>query len=298
MRRLVRLCDLTPKRDAAGRLLVVSNLCNAAEAIDDGNSPFLSDAVAPRGEWRLPSSDELRQLVAASPTEGPEQNELLVVLLPRLARLLDEHVEARAKADFSFVPQAVRDSIDDIVPFCGRLDGLVCQGAWAGPGGLRLVTHDPDPVAPRRIGLHIDNWDALPLPERARGRRRLCANLGLRPRYLVFLQRPISALAQAGELPAELPATLTAPALARAYLGRRLDQLAARVRIDPGEAYIVNADDVFHDGASDRPGAPDLSLHFLGYFRAPDGLLAAGAQAEAEIASAEDEAKARPEPSI
>jgi hypothetical protein len=50
------------------------------------------------------------------------------------------------------------------------------------------------------------------------------------------------------------------------YLSRNLRQLAARVRIDPGEAYIMNAEDIIHDGASSEFDTPDLALHFLGHF--------------------------------
>ena len=39
---------------------------------------------------------------------------------------------------------------------------------------------------------------------------------------------------------------------------KHLKQLTVRLRIDPGEAYIMNADDVIHDGASDVPDVPDV----------------------------------------
>jgi hypothetical protein len=269
MKRSVRIHDLTPQCCGEGRLAVVSKLCSARNAIADGNSGFLPDAVAPHGEWRAPTVDELSSLLGVHGVY--DDCEVLVVPLPRLARVLSENLELRRRGDFSFLPEAVREGVEDIIPFCVRLDGLVCQGAWVGPGGLRLVTHNTDPVSPLRIGLHVDNWDELPLPERSRGRRRLCANLGLKPRYLVFLQTPISALVAAGKLPVEAPKDMSAPVVVRAYLGRNLNQLAARVRIDPGEAYVVNADDVIHDGASDTPGVPDVALHFLGYFGPPDG---------------------------
>jgi len=72
---------------------------------------------------------------------------------------------------------------------------------------------------------------------------------------------------EAALMGAEVDAVDISPAmLVRAYLGRTPAQLVARLRIDPGEAYIVNADDVIHDGASDITGVPDVALHFLGHF--------------------------------
>lgn len=269
--RLVRVHNLTPQACAEGRLSVVSELCPAAEAISDGYSPFLPSAVAPRGEWRAPTSDELSSLLGEPGVYN--DSDVHVVALPGLARVLGDHLQRRE--DFAFLQKAVRDvtfiralegSIDDLIPFCVRPDGLVCQGACVSPGGMRLVTHNMELVPPRRIGFHVDNWDDLPLPERARGRRRLCVNLGLRPRYLLFLRKPLSALVAAGELPLEIPRQVSPAALIRAYLRQNLKQLAVRVGIDPGEAYIMNADDVIHDGASDAPDAPDVALHFLGHF--------------------------------
>lgn len=264
----VRVHDLTPKCCAERRLSVVSGLCPAGESISDGGAGFLPDAVAPRGEWRMPTPDELSGLVGSPGVH--KDPEVLVVPLPRLSRVLEAHIASRRKADLTFLPEAVREGIEDIARFCGRLDGLICQGAWVGPGGLRLVTHIPDPVAPVRIGLHIDNWDKIPLIERSRARRRLCINLGLNPRYLVFLPTPVSTLVAARKLSGELPPNMSAPAAVRAYLSRNLNHPAVRVRIDPGEAYVVNADDVIHDGASDSPDVPDAALHFLGHFERPN----------------------------
>jgi hypothetical protein len=269
--RLVRVHDLTPRGYGDGRLSVVSDLCPAREAIPDGYAPFLPDAVAPRGEWRDPTTDELSRLLGISGVNG--ESDLLVISLPRLAHVLSDHLGCLG--DFSSTQKAVHDvaflhaldaCVDDLIPFCVCPDNLLCQGAWVNAGRMRLVTHNMVLVPPRRIGLHVDNWDDLPLFERARGRRRLCVNIGLRPRYLIFLQMALSALVAAGKLPREIPKEVSPAMLIRAHLSGNLKQLAARVRIDPGEAYIVNADDVIHDGASDAHDAPDVALHFLGHF--------------------------------
>jgi hypothetical protein len=207
-------------------------------------------------------------------------SDVLVISLPGFARVMDDHLQRRG--DFTFLQKAVRDvtfvkalegCIDDLIPFCVRPDGLVCQGAWVSPGGMRLVTHNMELVPPRRIGFHVDNWDDLPLPERARGRRRLCVNLGLRSRYLLFLRTPLSALVTSGKLSVKIPGNASPATLVRTHLRKNLKQLAARIRINPGEAYIVNADDVIHDGASEAPDAPDVALHFLGHFGPADSPL-------------------------
>jgi hypothetical protein len=279
--RPARIRDLTPQRNVAARLSMVSELCRAHEALPDGRSPFLPDAVAPHGEWRGPTADEITRLSASTDICGA--SDILIVALPRLARVLGNSLPRGG--DILAIQSAVRDvtfvrrlegCVDDLIPFCVRPDGIVCQGTWVNPGGSRLVTHNMDLDPPRRIGLHVDNWDDLPLGERARGRRRLCVNLGRSPRYLVFLEMPVSMLVAAGRFPLEVPEDLSPAILVRVHLGKNLQQPAARVRINPGEAYIMNADDVIHDGASDVGDVPDVALHFLGHFGPDDN--AAGSQ--------------------
>jgi hypothetical protein len=273
----VRIHDLARCSEDAARLSVVSEVCSAQDSIMDGFAPFLPDAVGPRGPWRAPTSQERRSLIGEPGVY--EESDLLIVPLPGLAQALAAHLGARE--DFAVLHKAVRDvafvraldgCIDELIPYCLRPEGLTCQGAWVNPGGMRLVTHNMNMDPPRRIGLHVDNWDDLPLDARERGRRRLCVNLGLRPRYLLFLRTPLSALVKAGGFPSTVPENMSPAMLVRAHLRRHAGQLVARVRIDPGEAYIVNADDVIHDGASDMIGVPDVALHFLGFFGPPEGV--------------------------
>jgi len=265
---LVRVHDLTARNCAEERLSVVSELWPANQAIVDGYAPFLPEAVGPRGEWRTPTANEFDDLLGAAGVHG--EADVLIVSLPRFAGVLGHHLGCRT--DYAMLHNAVRNvtfvraidtCIDELIPFCLSPDGLICQGAWTNPGKMQMVTHNMDLVPPRRIGLHVDNWDDLPLRERARGRRRLCVNLGLMPRYLLFLPTPLSVLASADKLPRNIPACVSPATLVRAHLGQHLQQLVARVRIDPGEAYIMNADDIIHDGASE---AIDVALHFLGHF--------------------------------
>lgn len=273
--RFIRVQDLNPQHSKGQRLSVVSNLCPAAEAIPDGFAAFLPDAVAPRGEWRAPTPGELSSLLSDSKPDG--DTDIQVVALPGLANVLGHHLGCRedlvllqkAVRDVKFV-KALENCIDELIPFCTRPEGLAFQGACVSPGGMRMITRNMDLVPPLRIGFHVDNWDDLPLPARAGSRRRLCVNLGLGPRYLLFLRTPLSSLVAAGKLPAKIPQNVSPACLIRAYLRSHLEQFAVRICIDPGEAYVVNAEDVIHDGASDPGGMPDVALHFLGYFGPDD----------------------------
>ena len=268
---LVRIHDYTPRGCVRDRLSVVSQLGRAAAVIPDGHAPFLADAVAPCGDWRTPTPDELSTLLPAPQVFA--ESDVLVVPLATLARVLGDHLQHRenliflrkAVREVTFV-RAMESCIEELIPFCLRPEGLLCQGPWVSPGGMQLVTLNMRLTPPHRVGLHVDNWDDMPFLERARGRRRLCVNLGLGPRYLVFLTTPFSALVAAGLLPQEARQDVSPATLVRQHLLRNLKQLTVRLRIDPGEAYIMNADDIIHDGASGVVDVPDIALHFLGHF--------------------------------
>ncbi len=268
---LVRVHDLTPSNCVGQRLSVAPELGLAAETIDDGFSGFLPDAIAPSGPWRVPSPQELSAL--ADDHAAHEAAPVFVVALPEMARSLSNHLQnstdlpflQKAVKDVAFL-RAIQNCIDELIPFCLRPEGLVCQGAWVSPGGMQLVTHNMKVVPHLRIGLHVDDWDHLPLAERAGGRRRLCVNLGSESRYLLFLTTPLSSLVAAGQFPKQIPEDLSPAIVVRSYLASHRNQIAVRLRIDPGEAYIMNADDIIHDGASAAPNVPDIALHFLGFF--------------------------------
>ena len=46
-----------------------------------------------------------------------------------------------------------------------------------------------------------------------------------------------------------------------------------RLQIDPGEAYIMPADNLLHDASTERTRFPDITLTFLGYFAPSDASL-------------------------
>jgi len=272
-----RVHDFTPENRCNERLSVVSELRLAREAITDGHANFVQDAVAPSGPWRAPTSYELIGLLGHPGCYA--ENDVFVVSLHDLAHSLSTHFESRTdlslarnascKATFF---HAIEGCGKHLEPFCIQGGDVESQGAAVNAGGMSLITQDMDVTPPQRIGLHVDDWDHLAVSERSHSRRRLCVNLGLMSRYLVFLPKPLSALAAEGKFPSEISHDESPARVVRRYLSRNLRQLAVRVRIDPGEAYIFNAEDVIHDGSSDLSDVPDIALHFLGPFEPPAGI--------------------------
>jgi hypothetical protein len=112
----------------------------------------------------------------------------------------------------------------------------------------RNFTPGIDEYAGRQPGLHVDNIFHRPLRERLSSPRRLTANRGPGPRWLVLVMPDIITIANILELgPDEVPASrhLSAYALEHAD-----DLRCLWVRQRPGEAYIAPTELCGHDGST------------------------------------------------
>src|SRR5262249_50026663 len=78
-----------------------------------------------------------------------------------------------------------------------------CLGRSRRPSGLRTSTFDAG--TSRRLGLHLDSWDRMPLLRRHTARVRVCVNLGRRARSLLFLPYDIRSVVDALEAASAQP---------------------------------------------------------------------------------------------
>jgi hypothetical protein len=131
--------------------------------------------------------------------------------------------------------------------------------------GLRSSTLDQK--SGRYVGLHIDDWDRLPMRARENSRSRLILNLGEEPRFVVFINLSVSTMAR-----------MVASAVETGSQEEAFDRLGdfflhfgsypvTRLRVDPGEAYIAPVDNLFHDGTTIAKQAADVTHSMLGHFR-------------------------------
>ncbi len=258
------------------KFTVTSQLGLAADIVNDGHSHFVDNAIAPLRNWRSARPEELRYL--RGDANDHALSRIVIITLSRIADTLAKFlgdrrdlVEVQRKVRDVRFYHVLEDCVDDLAPYCMDPKEIICQGACANAGGLHLVTHDMHMRPMKRIGLHVDDWDRRIACERGYGRRRLCLNLGLSSRHLIFLLCPFSYLVALGKIKIDTE-NRTPASYVRGYLSSNRSQLAVRLRLDPGEAYIMNADDVIHDAASDIATTPDIALHFLGYFGAAGSL--------------------------
>lgn len=103
------------------------------------------------------------------------------------------------------------------------------------------------------VGLHIDNFDAVPVEERDNVGTRLCVNLGPGPRYFwvmnVSLREIVKAVSDFKDIPeayySERPTTI-----AKWFLERHPDYGVIRMRMDPGTCYLAPTQQYVHDGST------------------------------------------------
>lgn len=151
-------------------------------------------------------------------------------------------------------------------PFGGRLPSIFL-GHTDSPAGQRTTTVDQR--VNRLTGIHLDNWDKLPLAQRDRSRRRLALNLGPGDRYVLLATLDIRDLCAQQAFDAPFPRTGDV----REFLRRGGDLRCVRIRFEPGEGYIAPTELVPHDGSTLGIEQPSRIAFWLGDW--PTGLFPA-----------------------
>lgn len=128
-----------------------------------------------------------------------------------------------------------------------RIDpsGVGGQGYCRGTGATDSATRDA--TTQRRVGLHLDHWDRMPLQHRERAQNRLCVNLGQGVRALQLIPVAADELdVHAGRRGAGAPRAGESPV--HRFLGVAHAQAVVRLLLLPGDAYIAPTERFIHDG--------------------------------------------------
>ena len=138
-------------------------------------------------------------------------------------------------------------------------------------GRLTITKDEFGPNEWKFAGIHVDSWDRRPLRHRHRSRNRLCINLSREPRYSLFINLPLMKIFNKLGLrdPQDIFEDFRGLTLGHRFLQLCPDYPVIRMRVDPGEAYILPTDNLLHDASTEGNRYPDITLTFLGYFSAP-----------------------------
>lgn len=148
-------------------------------------------------------------------------------------------------------------------------DDVIMSGIASARGEADTVSYNPE--TQRYTGVHVDSWDRDAMERRATSQGRMCINIGVAPRYLVFVNKSfarLSAEAQAAAWPDGPPRRYTqlVKDMVQDYYGHVPEAPIFRARLERGQGYICRTDNLIHDAMID-PGGLDVSFHIRGDLR-------------------------------
>ena len=120
-------------------------------------------------------------------------------------------------------------------------------------------------VERRYMGLHVDQHDGLPLGRRSEARRLCVLNIGWTHRYLNVYPYRLTDLCEAAgvDLGLDGKEPPSREVTARFFAGHG-DARILRIRLEPGQGYVFNTQDVVHDGATPDGDVPGIAFHSMG----------------------------------
>ncbi|MFF3014528.1 hypothetical protein [Streptomyces sp. NPDC057939] len=226
-------------------------------------------AVVPRDDWR-PLDGRERELLRARP--GTPLNLMLTVVgldADSLARCQDQLLPLLAAAGRNGPDEEGGHRSAVLVEVRERILDAVLRGVGAvstRQGAADSVVHGPGLVSTAYnyeqrtfMGLHLDNHEDHALAERHRSLLLTVTNLGTADRWVHFVNlRAVDLMRMLADTGREVPNT--GHALKNAFVAAFPSQPVLRVRLRPGQAYLVNTQDVLHDGATNTDGDADVSF--------------------------------------
>src|SRR6266498_18647 len=102
------------------------------------------------------------------------------------------------------------------------------------------------------IGMHIDSWYKNTISERDHAPNRMSINIGLEPRYLLFINQPLMNINRllAQEFPDDERRNGVGVGLRTSFMENYPGYPVIRLEIRPGEAYIAPTENIIHDGCT------------------------------------------------
>jgi hypothetical protein len=242
-----------------------------------GNSNF-DDGIAflPRSPWRIPTKEEF-ELLLVSATEIAGGKSLAPGAWVRVFKVPDSVLAPIRELGISSVsdpghhqqimehegyPAALMQIARYSALWARSVAGLQVLGTVFKPAGLTTVSFDADNHC--YVGLHLDNWDRLPVERRHEARERININLGSQVRSLLFINLSLTQMATLCGLSG--PALTDYMRIGSTFMRQYPTYPVVRLNIRPGEAYLAPTENILHDGCTLDMPTQDVSLQILGHF--------------------------------
>lgn len=245
---------------------------------------YAKGAFIPKGPWRTATKVELDRLglgaawsadtwsvgtdvaVIRIPSRYVSPFELMLEALGIRERCTPgEYTSVSRHPEWTSSLEALQQYAETLA--CGGSTGAV-YFRITDPGQVTVTKDEFGASAQALAGLHLDSWDRLPLRHRHRSRSRLCVNLGREARYSLFINLPLMDMFKQLGLrdPEDIYSDWRGLVLGQRFMRAWSDYPVVRLRIEPGEAYLLPTDNLIHDASTEGNRFPDITLTFLGYF--------------------------------
>jgi hypothetical protein len=113
------------------------------------------------------------------------------------------------------------------------------------------------------LGMHLDSYERQMLNERNKSRNRICINLGLQSRFLLFYRTPIMEMAKQIKNTSD---NQNINEIYEKYMSLNIKEPIYRIEVKPFEFYIAPTESIIHDGSNWPSSSPDINLVFRGSF--------------------------------
>jgi hypothetical protein len=240
---------------------------------------YVEDALVPKEPWRQPSSDELA-LLSLGEAAWRLSNDVAIVRIPDslvapFVEMLEQRGLREAADPKTYETIATHPdwtvNLERLAAYLRRAGGEQLASIFfriAEPDRRTLTKDDFGRDGRKLVGLHLDSWDALPMRHRGRSRNRLCINFGREPRYSLFCNLSLMEMFHAIGLrdPEDIYKDFRGLYMGHRFMMAMPSYPIVRLRIDPGEAYILPTDNLLHDASTVGNRYSDITLTYLGMF--------------------------------
>ena len=113
------------------------------------------------------------------------------------------------------------------------------------------------------LGMHLDSYERQMLNDRNKSRNRICINLGLQSRFLLFYRTPIMEMARQVNNTSD---NQNINEIYGKYMSLNIKEPIYKIEVKPFEYYIAPTESIIHDGSNWPSSSPDINLVFRGSF--------------------------------
>lgn len=255
----------------------VSSGTTSPTGLENCAQPYATRARIPKEPWRRLSEDEIDSLVAQEADLGHTTVQLFRApksLVSRFHQAVGDTTNC-ATADevqIAFGSEEFRSCLEEFGRWAGRF-GEVTEERLTRVNRPGLYTVSRDPVEGTFVGMHVDNSYCHALKDRAESPNRLCLNIGMEPRYLLFIDLPLQILdlmlREAGvrETYSEMwtDEHIASP-MGLIFMEVFPDYPVLKLRVEPGEGYMAPAENMVHDASTLTMRSWDVLASVFGRF--------------------------------